>query len=204
MKKLIGTKIILLFLVLGACTQETGHQEHGKVPNAENNVMMEAMDKSMDGMHRAKSYDNPDAAFAAMMIPHHEGAVDMATQLDTKTGNGELNEFARKVIAAQELEITQMKNFLAQADTTDSDSDTDFHRAMQKTMAPMMEGMHKAKLSGDLSQDFIVLMIPHHQSAVEMAKAYLPYANDGMMKKLAQDIITAQEKEIIWLESKLK
>jgi uncharacterized protein (DUF305 family) len=47
-----------------------------------------------------------------------------------------------------------------------------------------------------------MLMIPHHQSAVDMAKAYLPYAKDQQIKQMAEDIIKTQEAEIKWLKAK--
>lgn len=44
-------------------------------------------------------------------------------------------------------------------------------------------------------------MIPHHQSAVDMAKAYLPYSNNTHIKLMAEDIIEVQEQEINWLNT---
>ncbi|RZK58948.1 MAG: DUF305 domain-containing protein, partial [Pedobacter sp.] len=75
-----------------------------------------------------------------------------------------------------------------------------FKKALDASMAPMMEGMAKVKLTGDIDTDFVALMIPHHQSAVDMAKAYLPFANDAQIKAIAEQILRAQEEEIKWLE----
>lgn len=59
----------------------------------------------------------------------------------------------------------------------------------------MMKAM-KAPLSADADHDFVARMLPHHQGAVYMAKVELQYGKDPKMRRLAQGIITAQEKEI--------
>lgn len=62
--------------------------------------------------------------------------------------------------------------------------------------------------TGDADVDFVKGMIPHHQAAIEMAKILLQYGKDPENKKLAEDIIKAQEGEIAsmtaWLKAKGK
>lgn len=71
-----------------------------------------------------------------------------------------------------------------------------------------MERMHSAMASvgrsGDSDIDFVRLMLPHHQAAIDMARTQLLYGKDPQMRRLAQEIITDQQSEIelmqLWLK----
>jgi hypothetical protein len=71
-----------------------------------------------------------------------------------------------------------------------------------------MDKMHMAmgaiKPSGDSDVDFVKLMLPHHQAAIDMAKTQLLYGKDPQMRRLAQEIITDQQLEIELMQHWLK
>ena len=68
----------------------------------------------------------------------------------------------------------------------------------------MHVAMGSVERSDDSDVDFVRLMLPHHQAAIDMAKTQLMYGKDPQMRRLAQEIITDQESEIqlmqLWLK----
>lgn len=71
--------------------------------------------------------------------------------------------------------------------------------AMQGAMQQMQHGMDMPA-TGDVDVDFAQMMIPHHQGAIDMAKAELASGKDPELRQLAEKIIAAQEKEIAFLK----
>ena len=63
--------------------------------------------------------------------------------------------------------------------------------AMKKMMGDMV-----VKPSGDVDVDFVAMMVPHHQGAIDMALAVLRYGRNPQMRRLAQEIIVTQQQEI--------
>jgi hypothetical protein len=71
----------------------------------------------------------------------------------------------------------------------------DFLAENNAAMAKMMTAMSVAP-SGDVDQDFVAMMVPHHQGAIEMAQAQLRYGRNEQLRRLAQEIIVTQRDEI--------
>lgn len=82
------------------------------------------------------------------------------------------------------------------APTSAQDSSMQAHQDMMTAMQPMMQQMQAMKPTGNPDADFTMMMIPHHQAAADMAKAYLKYGKDSEMRTMAEKIISGQEKEI--------
>lgn len=71
-----------------------------------------------------------------------------------------------------------------------------FQMEMMHSMQIMQENMMSPAMSGNPDRDFINMMIPHHQGAVDMAKIELKYGKNEKLRHMSEEIIKAQEKEI--------
>ena len=94
-----------------------------------------------------------------------------------------------------------------QAETNGHDSrltsDPDWSELMAN-MDKMHMAMEAVVRSGNSDVDFVRLMLPHHQAAIDMAKTQLLYGKDPQMQRLAQEIITDQQLEIELMQRWLK
>jgi uncharacterized protein (DUF305 family) len=103
--------------------------------------------------------------------------------------------------------VTILAITLVRGATDSSHGDSHAHSDWSELIASM-EKMHMemgaVKRSGNSDVDFVNLMIPHHQAAIDMAKAQLLYGKDPQMRRLAQEIITDQQLEIELMQRWLK
>jgi len=91
-----------------ALAQSTGHGAHGAAPDP--------MGQAMEKMHRDMAIEpsgNADLDFIRAMIPHHQGAVEMAQSVLDNGTDPAVRTLAEQVIAAQQAEIAWMENWLA-------------------------------------------------------------------------------------------
>jgi uncharacterized protein (DUF305 family) len=149
-----------------------------------------------------------DAHFIEQMIPHHEDAITMANLALTKAKKPEIKQLAQNIIDSQSKEIDQMKSWYK--DWFDKDLPVSTQGMMGKN-----NGMHggmmgdesdmvKLEQAADFDKAFIEEMIPHHQMAVMMANMLKGGTQRPEMKKLADDIVTAQTREIDQMRNWLK
>jgi len=91
------------------------------------------------------------------------------------------------------------------AESADSAPATPFSALMNNAMSVMDAGMRQAPMNGNPDHDFVTMMMPHHQGAVDMAKAVLLSTQDPEIRNLALGIIAEQQIEIkvmqAWLQN---
>lgn len=78
-----------------------------------------------------------------------------------------------------------------------------FVREMDAGMAKMMSDMHAPGYTGNVDVDFLAMMIPHHEGAVEMARLVLIHGKDPLTRQLADEIIVSQTAEIAAMRQRL-
>jgi uncharacterized protein (DUF305 family) len=76
--------------------------------------------------------------------------------------------------------------------------------ALMGSMAKMHAATAQLAPSGDSDVDFVELMLPHHEAAIDMAKTELLYGKDPQMRRLAQEIVTDQQSETQFMQLWMK
>jgi len=79
-----------------------------------------------------------------------------------------------------------------------------FMSEMDRDMQKMMADMHRPGYTGNADVDFLAMMIPHHQGAVDMARLALIHGRDPLTRKLAEEIIASQTTEIAAMRARLE
>jgi len=79
----------------------------------------------------------------------------------------------------------------------------EFASEMHRSMQEMMRGMD-VPISSDPDRDFLAMMIPHHQGAVDMARLALVHGRDPLTRQLAEEIIASQQTEIASMQARLR
>lgn len=168
----------------------------------DDNRMMDSMHVMMDRMEAMTMTMDPEVDFSEMMIMHHEGALSMSRALVSAGKNDSLKRFAQKVITDQTSEIAVLKTI--RMSLTVNNMDMDFMQEQMDNMEKTTKQSDVQIITGDIDNDYATLMIIHHQAAIQDASAYLHHGDNAQLKTIANNIITAQNKEIIELSNWLK
>ncbi len=162
-------------------------------------MMNEVMLRMHMSMMQAGSNGDPNIDFAQQMIPLHQAAIDMVRVLKLYAlKDNDIRNLSTVILAVQAAEITQMIGWLGnyQSSTNTQQNKTAYEAVSIIIMGQMYEAMINADQIGDPSYDFMSMMVPHHQGAIDMAAAYLEVSDGPQLANLAQRIITAQQQEI--------
>jgi uncharacterized protein (DUF305 family) len=167
-------------LALTACAPAGsggGHSAHGASPTT-----------------TASAANAADAMFAAMMIPHHEQAVEMSDIVLAKSDvDPKVADLARTIKDAQSPEIERMRAWL-KAWGTDEGMGED--HGMGGMMSDADLAALEAAAGTEASRLFLTQMIAHHEGAVAMARTEIDEGRNADAVALARAVVSAQQAEI--------
>jgi uncharacterized protein (DUF305 family) len=167
-----------------------GQMDHGQMDHG-------SMGMGSGGMARQMVMENgkySDKAFIDAMVPHHQGAIAMAEVALKNAEHEEIIQLSRNIISSQQAEIEELKS-IKQEEFGTSNVPMEMSPEQMRGMGMMMDPQQLANQK-PFDEAFIDAMIPHHQSAIEMAQVALENSDNPKIKELAQNIISAQQREI--------
>jgi YVTN family beta-propeller protein len=181
-----------------------------------------AMTKMMNDM-AVKPRGDVDHDFVAMMAPHHQGAIDMSKAELRYGHNEQLLRIAQDIVVEELQEIAAMRaasgekltpteatlaasfagtaagpGFSSPGPDNEPPSlkrERPFLAQNDVAMTKMMNDM-TIKPTGNIDRDFVAMMVPHHQGAIDMAQAELRYGSEAQLRSIAQEIVVDQIQQI--------
>jgi uncharacterized protein (DUF305 family) len=207
------TLLLTASFILTACGGAGGGQQgsgsggEGEPGTAEKGGGMAEMDHDQmghgsmgmgsDGMARQMVMQNgkySDKAFINAMVPHHQGAIEMARVALENAEHEEIQEVSRNIVSTQQSEIEELKS-IKQEEFGTSNVPMEMSMEQMRGMGMMMDPQSLAD-ENPFDEAFIDAMIPHHQSAIGMAGVANEKSKNPRIKELAQNITSAQKREI--------
>ncbi len=113
-----------------------------------------------------------------------------------------LSQFAAVLLFVASAQAQMAHDHAGHAPASPGEAQT-FEQMMAESMSRMDKDMSIAH-TGNPDRDFAAMMIPHHQGAIDMAKAELQFGRDPVLRRLAQGIIVEQQQEIELMRRELQ
>ncbi|NNM47844.1 DUF305 domain-containing protein [Knoellia koreensis] len=178
-------------LALSACG-------NGDSPDSMGSMSGQGSMGSTSSVTTAAQQNEADVSFATGMIPHHQQAVQMADLALKQSSTQEVKSLATKIKQAQDHEIQTMSSWLK---AWGKPVPTGMSGGMEgMSMDGMMteQEMNELAKATDVAFDrmWLTMMVKHHQGAVKMAETEVANGQNADAKRLAQEIIRAQNAEI--------
>jgi uncharacterized protein (DUF305 family) len=202
MKGWLPALLLAVAFILAACGGAGGGQQGSGSGGGEAGMDHSNMDHGSMGMGsgemaRQMVMENgkySDERFIDAMVPHHQGAIAMAKVALKQAEHEEIKELSHNIISSQRAEIEELKAIKKEEFGT-SQVPMEMSQEQMRGMGMMMDPQQLANQK-PFDEAFIDAMIPHHRSAIEMAQVALENSDNPKIKELAQNIISAQQREI--------
>jgi uncharacterized protein (DUF305 family) len=158
------------------------------------------MDMGSQGMARQMVMENgrySDERFIDAMVPHHQSAVEMAEVALDKAEHQEIRNLAEDIVTTQEAEIEELKRIKQREFGT---SEVPMEMSDEELQMMGMTDPQRLAEQRPFDKAFIDAMIPHHESAIEMAQVALEESDNPRIREIASAIVDAQNREIAQLK----
>lgn len=179
-----------LMLAVISCSKE----DTIKIEEHDKNRMMRELHAMIDTMKITPMPGDPDHHFAKMMQLHHKGAINMANIVLNHGKDSTIKRMAHEMIEKQTREIAELQSFLDHHKM--HGENPEFNMKMEMSMEKMNKNADLQIINGNIDHDFAILIIFHHQSAIEMADLVIHYGHHSEIKLMAEMMKEDQEKEI--------
>lgn len=194
-QKLLAIAFMLCTVRL-ADAQEMSMTMHHHSSSAPKNSFLIMMDTMMVKMDKAPKTGSAELDFISQMIPHHEGAIEMAAYEIQYGKDFTMIQLAKSILAEQKSELQQMHLWLQQSTVVRTAATAEFQSSMDDTMDIMMKTMPENSNLTNVDQAFASVMRPHHQAAIDMAKVVLRFSRDQQTNAFANGLISSEQVEI--------
>jgi uncharacterized protein (DUF305 family) len=223
-KRVLGVGLALaLGVTLTACgggTTQSGTTPPASPPAAATGSVPSA---GSAGSPAAEEHNAVDVMFVTMMIPHHQGAIEMSDLALSQASTAPVKDLAARIKAAQGPEIELMQGWLDQwgaampmsaseemghgmahgSSTTSESTVNDFGMGDMMAMSESDLAALQAATGVEFDRLFLQQMIAHHQGAIDMAEVEIARGRNPQTLALAEAIKTGQTAEIAEMQQLL-
>jgi uncharacterized protein (DUF305 family) len=198
----LGLLALAATLVLASCGSSSGGSQGSADGQQKETGGMSGMDHSSmghgsGGMASGMLMENgkySDERFIDAMVPHHQGAISMARVALENAEHEEIVQLSENIVSTQRAEIEELKSIKKEEFGT-SRVPMEMSPQQMRGMGVMMDPQELANRE-PFDKAFIDAIIPHHQSAIEMAEVASEKSKNPQIRELAENIISAQQMEI--------
>lgn len=192
----IYSLLLLTALFSVACNDDDEINPGSYAFHAEMEAAMDKMEQAMDSVEMTM---DPDVDFARMMIPHHQGSIDMSNIVLKYAKHEEIKQLARKFKEGDSESQARLRSFLDAHGDPVPTAGPEFMQEMEQAMMKMNQTMRAYNMSNDPDYDFAEIMTHHHQGAIDMSQIELKHGKDEPALDEARMIIEHQQEDIIEL-----
>ena len=184
----------------GEGKQDTDKKPGGMAGMDHSNMDHGSMDMGSGGMARDMVMEMgrySDERFIDAMVPHHQGAVEMAQVALKNAEHEEVKQLSEDIVSAQEAEIEILKAIKRREFGT---SQVPMEMDAGEMEAMGMTDPDELANKDPFDKAFIDAMIPHHRSAISMAQVALEEGDNPEIREIARKIVGAQKREIAQMQ----